>query len=145
MRRVMVALVASMFIAAPSAQAAKPSVSFARKTLTRSAAGQRIKTLPRGKALQFDVRYVVRNVPARWRNADARVFVTLSRGSDVLRLRTNPAATETGSWRWVVKGAQVRIPVTYPAGRYTVRVRVEIRHAGTRVARASHAWRATVR
>jgi hypothetical protein len=63
----------------------------------------------------------------------------------VLRLRTKPAATETGNWRWVVKGAQVRIPVSYPAGRYTVRVRVEVRHAGARVASAQHLWRATVR
>ena len=110
MRRVMVALVASMLIAAPAAEAAKPSVSFARKTVTRSAAGKRIVTLPRGRALQFDVRYVVRGVPARWHNANARVFVTLKRGSNVLTLRTNPADTETGNWRWGVKGTQVRIP-----------------------------------
>jgi hypothetical protein len=145
MRRVMAAVVVSMLVAAPAAQAAKPSVTFKRKTLTRSATGARITTLPRGRALQFDVRYVVRGVPARWRNANARVSVTLLHGSDVLRFRTNPAPTETGTWRWVVKGAQVRIPVTYPVGRYTVRVRVDVSHAGTRVATRSHAWRATVR
>jgi hypothetical protein len=71
--------------------------------------------------------------------------VTLSRGANVLRLRTTPAQTESGTWRWVVKGKDVRIPLSYPAGRYTVRVRVEIRHAGVRVAAAQHAWRATVR
>jgi hypothetical protein len=145
MRRILVALVAFMLVTAPAAEAAKPSVSFVLKTVTRSATGARIKSLPRGKALQFDVRYVVRGVPARWKHANARVVVTLSRGSDVLRLRTKPAATETGNWRWVVKGAQVRIPVTYPAGRYTVRVRVDVHHAGALVASAQHLWRATVR
>ncbi len=39
----------------------------------------------------------------------------------------------------------MRIPVTYPAGRYTVRVRVEVRHGGALVASAQHVWRATVR
>jgi hypothetical protein len=62
MRRALVALLASMLVAAPAAEAAKPSVSFVRKTVTRSATGKRIATLPRGRALQFDVRYVVRNV-----------------------------------------------------------------------------------
>jgi hypothetical protein len=145
MRRTLVALLASMLVAAPAAEAAKPSVGFVRKTVTRSATGKRIATLPRGRAIQFDVRYVVRGVPARWHHANARVFVTLKRGSAVLTLQTKPAATETGNWRWVVKGAQVRIPTSYPAGRYTVRVTVQVRHAGARVARAQHVWRATVR
>ena len=145
MRRVLVALVILLVGVVPAAEAAKPSVTFKRKTLTRSATGARIATLPRGRAIQFDVRYVVRRVPARWKNATARVSVTLSRGSNVLRLRTTPTQTESGTWRWVVKGRDVRIPLSYPAGRYTVRVRVEIRHAGVRVAAAQHAWRATVR
>jgi|SRR5690242_8598317 hypothetical protein len=146
MRRVLVALVVLLVgIVAPAAEAAKPSVTFKRKTLTRSATGARIATLPRGRPIQFDVRYVVRRVPARWKNATARVSVTLSRGANVLRLRTTPAETSTGTWRWVVKGRDVRIPVTYPAGRYRVRVRVEIRHGGVLVAAAQHAWRATVR
>ena len=77
--------------------------------------------MPRGRALQFDVRYVVRSVPARWTRATAQVFVTLTRGANVLRFNTKTAQTETGTWRWVVKGALVRIPESYPAGRYTVR------------------------
>lgn len=144
MRRVLVAVAALSLLVAPAAQAAKPSVTFKRKTLVRSATGTQITRLPRDRALQFDVRYVVRNVPARWRNATAQVFVTLSRSPDVLRFRTKREQTETGTWRWVVKGAEVRIPPEYPAGRYTVRVRVEVRHGGTRVASTSQSWRATV-
>jgi hypothetical protein len=72
------------------------------------------------------------------------VVVTLTRGSSVLRFRTAPAQTSTGTWKWVVKGKGVRIPSTYPAGRYTVRVRVQLKHGTKRVARAAHAWRATV-
>ncbi len=122
-----------------------PSVTFKRQTYVRSAAGARITSLPRGRGLQFDVRYVVRNVPARWTKASAQVFVTLTHGTDVLRVQTRRAATETGTWRWVVKGAGVRIPTSYPAGRYTVRVRIELHHGGIQVARVAHARRATVR
>ena len=71
--------------------------------------------------------------------------MTLTHGTDVLRFQTRRAQTETGTWRWVVKGAGVRIPETYPAGRYKMRVRVEIRHGGIRVARVLHDRRATVR
>jgi hypothetical protein len=145
MRRVLVLAVALALGAAPAAQAAKPSVAFKRKTVLRSASGARITQLPRGRALQFDVRYVVGNVPARWRNATAQVFVTLTRASAVLAFQTLPAQTETGTWRWVVRGAVVKIPTTYPAGRYTVRVRVELRHGGRIVGSAAHGWRATVR
>ena len=145
MRRVLVLFAVVTLGAAPAAQAAKPSVSFKRKTLVRSAAGTRITSLPRGRALQFDVRYVVGSVPARWTRATAQVFVTLTRGANVLRFNTKTAQTETGTWRWVVKGALVRIPESYPAGRYTVRVRVQVRHGGKRVASAAHVWRATVR
>jgi hypothetical protein len=132
-------------VAAPAAQAAKPSVTFKRKTLVRSAAGTRITQLPRARGLQFDVRYVVGSVPARWKAATAQVFVTLTSGANVLRFKTEKAQTETGTWRWVVKGTKVRIPDSYPAGRYTVTVRVEVRHGGKLVARAAHDWRATVR
>jgi hypothetical protein len=131
--------------AAPAAQAATPAVAFQRQTIVRSVAGTQITSLPRGRGLQFDVRYVVRNVPARWKDATAQVFVTLTHGTDVLRFQTRRAQTETGTWRWVVKGAAVRIPVSYPAGRYKMRVRVEIRHGGLRVARVIHDRRATVR
>ncbi len=131
--------------AAPAAQAAAPSVAFKRQTIVRNAVGTRIAALPRDRALQFDVRYVVRNVPARWTSATAQVFVTLTHGTDVLRFQTRRSATETGTWRWVVKGADVRIPASYPAGRYKLRVRVELRHGGMRVARVLHDRRATVR
>jgi hypothetical protein len=140
---VLVAVV--VLAAAPAAQAATPSVAFQRDTILRSVAGTQIRTLPRGRGLQFDVRYIVRNVPARWSHATAQVFVTLTHGTDVLRFQTRRAQTESGVWRWVVKGAGVRIPETYPAGRYKLRVRVEIRHGGLRVARVSHDRRATVR
>jgi hypothetical protein len=145
MRRVLVLSAVRVLGAAPVAQAAKPSVTFKRKTLVRSVTGTRITQLPRGRALQFDVRYVVRNVPARWTHANAQVFVTLTSGANVLKLKTNKAATETGNWRWVVKGAGVRIPESYPAGRYTVTVRVDVRHGGKLVAKAAHNWRATVK
>ena len=131
--------------AAPAAQAAPPTVAFQRPTIVRSLAGTRITSLPRGRGLQFDVRYAVRNVPARWKDATAQVFVTLTHGTDVLRFQTRRAQTETGTWRWVVKGAGVRIPETYPAGRYKMRVRVEIRHGGIRVTRVLHDRRAAVR
>jgi hypothetical protein len=131
--------------AAPAAQAAAPSVAFKRQTLLRSAAGTQINVLPRERGLQFDVRYVVRGVPARWKNATAQVFVTLIRGTDALRFQTRRAQTETGTWRWVVKGSEVLIPAGYPAGRYKVRVRVVLRHGGKQVARVSHERRATVR
>ena len=131
--------------AAPAAQAATPAVAFKRQTIVRSVVGTQITSLPRGRGLQFDVRYVVRNVPARWKDATAQVFVTLTHGTDVLRFQTRRAQTETGTWRWVVKGAEVRIPVSYPAGRYKLRVRVEIRPGGLRVARVIHDRRATVR
>ncbi len=131
--------------AAPAAQAATPAVGFKRPTIVRNVAGTQITSLPRGRALQFDVRYVVRNVPARWTQATAQVFVTLTRGTEVLRFQTRRAQTETGTWRWVVKGAEVRIPTSYAAGRYKLRVRVEIRHGGMRVARVIHDRRATVR
>jgi len=144
MRRVLVAFVVLLLVAAPAAQAARPSVTFKRKTVTRLASGKKTTALPRGRALQFDVAYVVRNVPVRWRNARAQVFVTLSRGPNVLRLRTTRARTSTGTWRWVLKGAAVRIPVTYPAGTYLVRVRVDISRGLKRVALAHHAWRAAV-
>jgi len=96
MRRVLVALVILLVGVVPAAEAAKPSVTFKRKTLTRSATGARIATLPRGRAIQFDVRYVVRRVPARWKNATARVSVTLSRartccGCGRRRRRRSPA------------------------------------------------------
>ena len=145
MRRVLVLLTVLTLAAAPAAQAAKPSVTFKRKTLVRSAAGTQITQLPRGRGIQFDVRYVVRGVPARWKNATAQVFVTLIHGNTVLRLNTNKAQTETGNWRWVVSGTEVKIPDTYPAGRYSVKVRVEVRHGGRLIARAAHSWRATVR
>jgi hypothetical protein len=112
MRRVLVLFAVLTLGAAPAAQAATPSVTFKRKTLVRSATGAQITQLPRGRALQFDVRYVVRNVPARWTRATAQVFVTLTSGANVLRFNTKAAATETGTWRWVVKGAKVRIPDT---------------------------------
>ncbi len=145
MGRVLVLLVVLTLGAAPAAQAAAPSVTFKRQTILRSAAGTQITVLPRARGLQFDVRYVVRNVPARWRDATAQVFVTLTRGEDVLRFQTRRAQTETGTWRWVVKGTDVRIPISYPAGRYTVRVRIDLRHGGIRVARVAHDRRATVR
>ncbi len=144
MRRALVLFAVLTLGAAPAAEAATPSVAFKRKTLVRSAAGTQIAQLPRGRALQFDTRYVVRNVPARWKTATAQVFVTLTRGASVLKLQTSRAQTETGSWRWVVRGAEVRIPTTYPIGRYTVRVRVVLRHGGRLVASTSHFWRATV-
>lgn len=131
--------------AAPAAQAASPAVAFKRPTIVRNVAGTQITTLPRGRGLQFDVRYAVRNVPARWTDATAQVFVTLTRGTEVLRFQTRRSQTETGTWRWVVKGAEVRIPESYPAGRYKLRVRVEVRHGGLRVARVLHDRRATVR
>lgn len=131
--------------AAPAAQAAMPAVAFNRPTIVRNVAGTQITSLPRGRGLQFDVRYAVRNVPARWTEATAQVFVTLTRGADVLRFETRRSQTETGTWRWVVKGADVRIPDTYPAGHYKVRVRIEVRHGGLRVARVLHDRRATVR
>jgi hypothetical protein len=145
MRRVLVLCTALTLAAAPAAQAAKPAVAFERKTLVRSAAGAQITTLPRGSGLQFDVRYTVRGVPRRWKQATAQVFVTLWRPSAVVRFETNRAQTETGTWRWVVKGDAVQIPATHPAGRYTMRVRVEIRHGGRRVARVLHDRRVTVR
>jgi hypothetical protein len=133
------------FGVAPAAQAASPAVAFKRPTIVRNVAGAQIKTLPRGRGLQFDVRYAVRNVPARWTDATAQVFVTLTHGTDVLRFQTRRAQTETGTWRWVMKGAEVRIPTSYPAGRYKLRVRIELRHGGLRVARVLHDRRATVR
>ena len=145
MRRVLVLFVVLTLGAAPAAQAAKPSVTFKRKTVVRSATGARITQLPRARGLQFDARYVVRNVPARWKAATAEVFVTLTQGTNVLRFKTKTAQTETGTWRWVVRGAEVRIPDTYPAGRYTVKVRIEVRHGGKLVAKTAHDWRATVR
>ena len=44
----------------------------------------------------------------------------------------------------MVKGKNVRIPVTYPAGRYKVSVRVQLKHGTKRVAVARHARRAAV-
>jgi hypothetical protein len=145
MGRVIVLVAVLALGAAPAAQAATPSVAFKRQTIVRSAAGTQITSLQRGRGLQFDARYVVRSVPARWKDATAQVFVTLTHGTDVLRFQTRRAQTETGTWRWVVKGAEVRIPAAFPAGRYKIRVRVEIRHGGIRVARVSHDRRATVR
>jgi hypothetical protein len=144
MRRVVVAFVVLLLVAVPAAQAARPSVAFKRKTVTRSASGARITTLPRGRALQFDVAYVVRNISAKVKTARAQVFVTLSQGPNVLRLRTTKARTSSGTWRWVLKGAKVRIPVTYPTGTYVVRVRVVISRGSRRLSQAQHAWRATV-
>jgi hypothetical protein len=144
MRRVLVAFVVLLFVAAPAAQAARPSVTFQRKTVTRLAAtGKSIRALPRGRAIQFDVAYIVRNTPARLR-AKAQVFVKVSRGAAVLRLRTTKATTSTGKWRWVLKGAAVRIPASFPAGTYTVRVWVDVTRGRTRLSRAAHAWHATV-
>ena len=145
MGRVLVLFAVLALAPAPAAQAASPLVAFKRQTLLRSAAGKQITVLPLARGLQFDVRYVVRNVPARWKNATAQVFVTLTHGTDVLRFQTRRAQTETGTWRWVVKGDKVRIPATYPAGRYNVRVRVALRHGGRQVGRVSHDRRATVR
>jgi hypothetical protein len=145
MRRVLVLGTALTLAAAPAAQAARPAVAFERKTLVRNAAGTQITTLPRDRGLQFDVRYTVRGVPARWRNATAQVFVTLSTAFAVVRFETSRAQTETGTWRWVVKGAGVRIPATHPSGRYKMRVRVEIRHGGRRIARVLNDRRVTVR
>lgn len=143
MRRGLVALVVLLVAFAPAAEAAKPSVAFKRKTVTRTASGARLTSLPRGRALQFDVAYVVKGIPVRW-NATADVIVTLTRGSNVLRFRTKPAQTSTGTWKWVVKGKNVRIPVTYPTGSYRVSVRVQLKHGTKRVGIARHAWRAAV-
>src|SRR5262249_30175751 len=99
MRRVLVAFVVLLLVAAPAAQAARPSVTFKRPTVTRSAVGKKITALPRGRALQFDVAYVVRNVPTSWKNARAQVFVTLKHGANVLMLRTTRARTSSGTWR----------------------------------------------
>jgi hypothetical protein len=144
MRRVLVAFVVLLLVAAPAAQAAKPSVAFKRMTVTRLASGAKTKALPRGRALQFDVSYVVRNVPVRWKNARAQVFVTLKHGANVLRLRTTRARTSSGTWRWVLKGRAVRIPAGYPAGSYLVTVRVAISRGTARVASVRHAWRTAV-
>ena len=78
-------------------------------------------------------------MPARWTRATAQVFVTLTRGSNVLRFNTKTAQTETGTWRWVVKGAQRADPGHLPGRRYRVQVRVEVKHGGKRVASAAHA------
>ena len=145
MRRALVLFSVLTLAAAPAAQAATPSVAFKRKTLLRSSSGAPITALPRARGLQFDVRYVVRNVPPRWKNATAQVFVTLTHGQSALRFQTRPAQTETGTWRWIVKGVAVQIPADYPTGRYTIKVRVELRHGGNLVGRAEHRRRATVR
>ena len=73
--------------------------------------------------------------------------MTLTHGANVLRFQTRRRAqTETGTWRWVVKGAGVRIPSTYPAGRYTVRgARRGAATAASGSRSAAHDWRATVK
>ena len=87
MGRVLVLFAVLALAPAPAAQAASPLVAFKRQTLLRSAAGKQITVLPLARGLQFDVRYVVRNVPARWEDATAQVFVTLTHGTAVLRFR----------------------------------------------------------
>ena len=44
----------------------------------------------------------------------------------------------------MLKGAAVRIPASFPAGIYTVRVWVDVTRGRTRLSRAAHAWHATV-
>jgi hypothetical protein len=137
-------LAAAVLVVAPAAEAAKPRVTLKRPTIVRNASGEPIKRYERDRLLQFDTRYTITGVPRSW-TASTQILITLTRGSDVFRISTPRGDAESGTWRWVVKGDSVKIPKSYPAGRYDVRLRIIIRHGDAVVARRIEDWRATVR
>ncbi len=137
-------LAAAVLVVAPAAEAAKPRVTLKRPTIVRNESGAVVKRYERDRRLQFDTRYVITSVPRSW-TASTEILITLTRGADVFRISTPRGDAESGTWRWIVKGDAVKIPKTYPAGQYDVRLRLIIRHGERVVARRIEDWQATVR
>ena len=141
-RYLMVVAALTAVVAAPvQAAARRPAVRI--RSVQQQIDGKTVTELQREVRLAFIVRYRVLHVSTR-RHASARIRISFTRRSDTLAISTDPAATESGAYRWEVTGPDVRIPPTYPAGTYRVRLVVEIVRRGRVIAKRARAWDARV-